>query len=66
MGFATKTPSVPTPTTTEIPVVTENLSEDSQHSYAQSNKRKRGLLSTILSARRQTAQNTDSYNTTLG
>ncbi|MGN0837304.1 MAG: hypothetical protein ACI4OS_07675 [Akkermansia sp.] len=64
MGFATKTPSVPT--TTEVPVVTENLSEDSQRSYAQSNKRKRGLLSTILSARRQTAQNSDTYNTTLG
>lgn len=64
MGFATKTPSVPT--TTEIPVVTENLSEDSRNSYAQSNKRKRGLLSTIISARRQTTQNTDSYNTTLG
>lgn len=66
MGFATKTPSVPSPATTEIPVVTENLSEDSQHGYAQSNKRKRGLLSTILSTRRQTTQNTDSYNTTLG
>ena len=64
MGFAAKTPSVPT--TTEIPVVTEDLSEDSRNSYAQSNKRKRGLLSTIISARRQTTQNTDSYNTTLG
>ncbi|MGN0865732.1 MAG: hypothetical protein ACI4P8_06265 [Akkermansia sp.] len=66
MGFSAKTPSVPTPATTEIPVVTENLSEDSRSSYAQSNKRKRGLLSTILSARRQTAQNADAYNTTLG
>lgn len=54
--------------TTTIPVVTQTSTEESQNAANQSNARKKGMLSTILSAhrRKETTAAVDSANTTLG
>lgn len=63
MGF-TKAPS--TPAVTEvIPVVTETTEQDTVNSYEQSSANRKGLLSTILSARRDQEAQAEG-NTTLG
>lgn len=62
MGFATKTPS--TPTTKVIPVVSETTDTDTEAS-TESQTRRKGLLSTILTKNRQTSADEDG-NTTLG
>ena len=49
MGFAIKTPKTPT-INSEPPVVTETQETDMQVDYEQKSARRRGLLSTILTA----------------
>lgn len=64
MGFK-KAPKMPATTTTVIPVVSETTDNDTANDYDQSNSRRKGLLSTILTARREQKQPAEG-NTTLG
>lgn len=67
MGFAKPKISQPETVQTPPPVVSETLSDDTQQAYAQENSRKRGLLSTILTSRKQSdLVPTSDKNTTLG
>ncbi len=54
--------------TNTIPVVTQHDSEESQQAADQAQARKKGLLSTILSAhrRKETTATVESTNSTLG
>lgn len=62
MGFK-KAPAIPTAT---IPVVSETADNDTANAYTQSNAHRKGLLSTILSSRREQKQTAAEGNTTLG
>lgn len=64
MGFK-QAPDMP-PATTTIPVVSETADTDTADAYEQSNSRRKGLLSTILSSRREQKQTAAEGNTTLG
>lgn len=67
MGFATKTPSMPNPTSV-IPVVTDTDRTDTATDYLRQNNRRRGLAASILSpAPAATVRSaTDTANRTLG
>lgn len=69
MGFAIKTPKTPT-IKSEPPVVTETQESDMQADYEQKSARRRGLLSTILTANGKknalTSARPESENRTLG
>lgn len=62
MGFKK---AAPMPPVTTIPVVSETTTEDTRNDYEQSKANKKGLLSTILTARREATPQGGS-NKTLG
>lgn len=66
MGFKSGS-SAPSAQTT-IPVVTDTVENDTERAYAQESSRKKGMLSTLLSARRkrEESQNDTPGNKTLG
>lgn len=66
MGFK-KAPSAPVtlPEKKTIPVVTETTDTDAANDYEQSSSRRKGLLSTILTSRREQKAAAEG-NTTLG
>ncbi len=72
MGFSKLfggAPSAPATVSTPPPTVSDTQDRDTQADYEQRASRRRGLLSTILSNRRQSEGNasaTASGNTTLG
>lgn len=62
MGFN----SNPPPPTASVPVVTESAETDTAAAYNQGNSRRKGLISSILTVRREQQPTAADANQTLG